>query len=52
MATKKQGRYVVIRDVALPDRTAAAGETVDLTEEDAQLLIRDGMVRPAEEETK
>lgn len=43
------GRYVAVRDVALPDRTVAAGETVtDLDPDLVAFLIRDGMIRPEE----
>lgn len=45
MATKKSGRYRVLRDFA----DHVAGDLIDLTDEDAALLIRDGMVTPNEE---
>jgi len=45
MATKKTGRYRVLRDFA----GHAAGELVDLADDEAATLIRDGMVAPAEE---
>lgn len=45
MPTKKSGRYRVLRDFA----GHTAGELVDLAADDAALLIRDGMVAPAEE---
>lgn len=45
MATKKTGRYRVLREWG----GHAAGDTIDLSEEDAALLIRDGMVAPVEE---
>lgn len=48
MAVKKEsasGRYKVLRDCGV----GQAGETVVLSEEDAALLIRDGMVTQAEE---
>jgi fermentation-respiration switch protein FrsA (DUF1100 family) len=55
MATKKtSGAYVVVRDFAMPGaaageqgRIALAGETVDMDDTDAALLVRDGMIRPA-----
>lgn len=56
MATKKNaGRYLVLRDVALPGPAigdqgtiALVGDIVDLDDHTAALLIRDGMVAPAE----
>lgn len=55
MATKKipeRRRYAVLRDVAVPGvedgeqgTIALAGETVDLDDHTAALLIRDGMIR-------
>jgi hypothetical protein len=45
MATKKTGRYVVLRDFA----DHVAGDRIDLTDEDAALLLRDGMVARVEE---
>lgn len=45
MATKKTGRYKVLRDHA----GRATGDTIDLSDEEAALLIRDGMITPAEE---
>lgn len=59
MAKKTGGgaRYRVLRDVALPPtgddaqgRIAQTDEVVDLDPETAALLVRDGMVAPAEEE--
>lgn len=44
MAAKKTGRYRVLRDFA----DHVAGDRVDLTEEEAALLIRDGMVTEEE----
>lgn len=44
MATKKTGAYVVLRDFG----EHVAGDTIDLTAEDAALLIRDGFVAPRE----
>lgn len=59
MATKKTpgtARYLVLRDCALPatepggqGTIGVAGELVDLDPDVAALLVRDGMVRPAEE---
>jgi hypothetical protein len=45
MATKKTGRYRVLRDFA----DHVAGDLIDLTDEDAATLIRDGMVAPVQE---
>ena len=45
MAAKKTGRYRVLRDFG----EHRAGDTIDLPDEDAALLIRDGMVAPNEE---
>lgn len=45
MATKKTGRYKVLRDFG----GHAAGDTIDLDDETAALLIRDGMIAPATE---
>ena len=45
MATKKTGRYKVLRDHA--GRTA--GDTIDLPDDEAALLIRDGMIAPVQE---
>jgi len=59
MATKKTpgtARYRVLRDCALPPAEVGgqgtigvAGELVDLDPDAAALLVRDGMVTPAEE---
>lgn len=46
MATKKSGRYRVLRDF----NGHAAGDMIDLDDDTAALLIRDGMVAPAGEE--
>jgi hypothetical protein len=45
MATKKTGRYRVLRDFA----GHAAGDIIDLTDEEAATLVRDGMVAPVQE---
>jgi hypothetical protein len=45
VATKKTGRYVVLRDFS----DHVAGDRIDLTDEDAATLIRDGMVAPVQE---
>jgi hypothetical protein len=46
MATKKQtGRYLVLRDFA----EYTAGQIIDVDDDAAALLIRDGMIAPAEE---
>lgn len=45
MATKKTGAYRVLREFG----GHTAGDTIDLAADDAALLIRDGMVAPAEE---
>lgn len=45
MATKKTGRYKVLRDWG----GHVAGDTIDLPDEDAALLIRDGMIAPVQE---
>ena len=45
MAAKKTGRYRVLRDFG----GHAAGDVIDLAADEAALLIRDGMVAPAEE---
>lgn len=45
MATKKKGAYVVLRDCGV----GVAGDTVDLDDETAAELIRDGMITQAEE---
>ena len=42
---KKTGRYKVLRDFA----GHAAGALIDLTDEEAATLIRDGMIAPVEE---
>lgn len=58
MATKKPGtgRYRVLRDVGIPaaepggqGAIALAGDLVDLDPDTAALMVRDGMVAPAEE---
>ena len=46
MATKKTGRYRVLRDFG----AFIAGDMVDLDPATAAALIRDGMVAPVEEE--
>lgn len=45
MATKKTGRYRVLRDFG----GNVAGDLIDLDPELAAELVRDGMVAPAEE---
>ena len=45
MATKKSGRYRVLRDFG----GNVAGDMIDLDDQAAAELIRDGMVAPAEE---
>lgn len=45
MATKKTGRYRVLRDFA----DHVAGDLIDLDSGAAALLVRDGMVAPTEE---
>jgi hypothetical protein len=42
---KKTGRYRVLRDFA----DHRAGDLIDLPDDEAALLIRDGMVAPNEE---
>lgn len=58
MPTKKTGtaRYRVLRDSAVPaaepggqGTIALAGDIVDLDADTAALMVRDGMVTPAEE---
>lgn len=58
MAQKKPGtaRYRVLRDTAVPAAEpggqgvlALAGDVVDLDPDTAALMVRDGMVAPAEE---
>jgi len=44
MPAKKTGKYRVLRDFA----GHAAGELIDLPDDEAALLIRDGMVAPEE----
>ena len=48
MPAKKrtEGRYVVLRDFG----QWVAGDRIDLDDDQAALMIRDGMVRPADEE--
>lgn len=50
MAAKKDGTtYRALREFALPDGTVIDKDaTVTLTDDDAALLVRDGMVAPAE----
>lgn len=45
MATKKTGRYRVLREFA----GHAPGDLIDLPDEEAALLIRDGMITDAQE---
>jgi len=45
MAAKKTGRYKVLRDFG----GHTAGDVIDLDDETAALLIRDGMVAPVTE---
>ena len=45
MATKKTGRYRVLRDFG----EHRAGDLIDLADDEAALLIRDGMVTRTEE---
>lgn len=45
MASKKTGRYRVLRDFG----GHTAGDTIDLEDNVAAELIRDGMVAPVEE---
>jgi hypothetical protein len=45
MATKKSGRYRVLRDFG----TYLAGDLIDLDDDTAAELVRDGMVERAEE---
>lgn len=58
MATKKPqpARYRALRDVAVPaaepggqGTIAVAGDVVELDPDTAALMVRDGMVAPAEE---
>lgn len=44
MATKKSGRYRVLREFA----GHAVGDMIDLNSDDAALLIRDGFVTDSE----
>ena len=47
-AAKKEpgtARYTILRDCAV----GAAGDTIALEPDDAALLVRDGMISPAEE---
>lgn len=45
MATKKTGRYRVLRDFG----GNLAGDLIDLDPDNAAELVRDGMVEPVEE---
>lgn len=46
---KASGKYVVVRDGLVIDGTAyGEGDSVTVVEEDAQWLVRDGMIRQAE----
>lgn len=46
MATKDTTKYTVVRDgVVIDGKEYSKGETVALADDDAQWLVRDGMVR-------
>lgn len=45
MATKKTGRYRVLRDCPV----GQAGDVVDLPDDQAALLIRDGMIQEVDQ---
>lgn len=49
MATKKTGRYRVLRDTTVNGAPAAPGDLVDVDDETAALLIRDGMIAAVQE---